>query len=82
MQKFWRTLSIVSVLTPFGFAVLYGLAILFALIGSLVVVDSMLPVTILVFTIILWASIRIIREAVESVKYLSVFIKTTFGEDP
>lgn len=50
--------------------VIFSLLVIFALVGSVVKPGSMMPATVLVFTVLGWASGRIVRDGTASIKAL------------
>jgi len=50
--------------------VVFALLIIFGLVGSLASPQSVLPAAFLVFTVLGWSAAKIVREGVESAKYL------------
>jgi len=53
-----------------GISIAFAALIIFGLIGSLFKPESMLPVSVLVFTVLGWTAGRIVREGVDSSKAL------------
>ncbi len=69
------------VLLPFFVSVAFALLVIFGLVGSVFRPESMLPVAILVLTVLGWAGGRIIREGLESARFIRAVLASD-DEEP